>query len=153
MTNYKNYPRHRFIPNSCIIWLEDGTSSWCNLGGNQGNYLLNSNYLDKAIKVDVKMYSRHEYRYTVEQFKEWLRTDNLDENLRITYSEEIRSCPECGKKLILRTARRGRNVGSNFWGCSGYPSCCYTQGVEDELTKGACKNVPTNRPSQNRYKT
>jgi restriction system protein len=32
-------------------------------------------------------------------------------------------CPTCGKPMVLRTAKRGRNIGSQFWGCSGYPTC------------------------------
>lgn len=32
-------------------------------------------------------------------------------------------CPTCGKAMLLRTAKRGRNIGSQFWGCSGYPTC------------------------------
>jgi predicted RNA-binding Zn-ribbon protein involved in translation (DUF1610 family) len=33
------------------------------------------------------------------------------------------SCPACGQLMILRTARKGPNTGSQFWGCSGYPGC------------------------------
>jgi restriction system protein len=32
-------------------------------------------------------------------------------------------CPNCGKPMVLRTARRGANAGNQFWGCSAYPSC------------------------------
>jgi restriction system protein len=32
-------------------------------------------------------------------------------------------CPRCGKEMILRTARRGNQAGSKFWGCQSYPSC------------------------------
>ena len=32
-------------------------------------------------------------------------------------------CPRCGKPMALRTARKGPNAGSQFWGCSGYPEC------------------------------
>lgn len=32
-------------------------------------------------------------------------------------------CPNCGKPMIQRTARRGANAGQTLWGCSGYPSC------------------------------
>lgn len=32
-------------------------------------------------------------------------------------------CPTCGKPMTLRTARAGRNAGSQFWGCSAYPQC------------------------------
>ncbi|HTE43521.1 MAG TPA: topoisomerase DNA-binding C4 zinc finger domain-containing protein [Steroidobacteraceae bacterium] len=34
-----------------------------------------------------------------------------------------RHCPRCGKPMILRTAKRGDNIGNQFWGCSGYPNC------------------------------
>lgn len=32
-------------------------------------------------------------------------------------------CPRCGASMQLRTARKGANTGSNFWGCSTYPKC------------------------------
>ena len=32
-------------------------------------------------------------------------------------------CPRCGRDMVLRTSRRGRNAGRRFWGCSGFPSC------------------------------
>ena len=34
--------------------------------------------------------------------------------------------------MKLRTARRGRNSGGQFWGCSGYPRCRGTLDVNDE---------------------
>jgi DNA-binding helix-hairpin-helix protein with protein kinase domain len=33
------------------------------------------------------------------------------------------SCPRCGSKMVRRVARRGRNAGNSFWGCSRYPNC------------------------------
>jgi hypothetical protein len=33
------------------------------------------------------------------------------------------ACPQCGSAMVLRTARRGGKVGSQFWGCSQYPAC------------------------------
>ncbi len=33
------------------------------------------------------------------------------------------NCPICQGPMILRTARRGKNAGSQFWGCSRYPDC------------------------------
>ena len=41
------------------------------------------------------------------------------------------TCPRCGKKLILRTAKKGPNAGSQFYGCSGYPYCRYTISKEE----------------------
>lgn len=33
------------------------------------------------------------------------------------------SCPTCSKPMVRRVAKRGANAGSEFWGCTGYPSC------------------------------
>jgi len=38
-------------------------------------------------------------------------------------------CPRCGSDLVLRRAGRGKNAGSNFWGCSSFPKCRYTEDV------------------------
>lgn len=32
-------------------------------------------------------------------------------------------CPECQSGMELRTAKRGANAGSQFWGCVRYPKC------------------------------
>ena len=39
------------------------------------------------------------------------------------------TCPKCGGKLILRTARKGNNAGNQFYGCSNYPGCRYIQNL------------------------
>jgi len=33
------------------------------------------------------------------------------------------SCPRCKRPMVRRTARKGPNVGQEFWGCSDYPRC------------------------------
>ncbi|MGD0272353.1 MAG: topoisomerase DNA-binding C4 zinc finger domain-containing protein [Gaiellaceae bacterium] len=38
-------------------------------------------------------------------------------------------CPLCGSRLVIRLARKGRNAGSEFWGCSTWPRCTYTAGL------------------------
>ena len=38
-----------------------------------------------------------------------------------------RLCPACGCELVVRTAKRGNNIGSRFWGCSSFPRCRHTQ--------------------------
>jgi len=40
-----------------------------------------------------------------------------------TPAAAIPSCPKCGKPMALRTAKAGRNAGTQFWGCTGYPDC------------------------------
>jgi restriction system protein len=33
------------------------------------------------------------------------------------------SCPLCHTEMVFRTARKGQNAGSRFWGCPKYPAC------------------------------
>jgi restriction system protein len=37
-------------------------------------------------------------------------------------------CPACGKEMVLRSAKRGAQAGSRFWGCAAFPSCRGTRG-------------------------
>jgi len=39
-------------------------------------------------------------------------------------------CPTCGEPLVLRTAKRGKHAGQDFWGCSQYPNCRGTRDTE-----------------------
>ena len=46
------------------------------------------------------------------------------------------ACPVCGGSMVLRTAQKGAQAGSRFWGCSSYPACKGTrpaEGVPHEL--------------------
>ncbi|HAM52409.1 MAG TPA: hypothetical protein DCP92_17565 [Nitrospiraceae bacterium] len=36
-------------------------------------------------------------------------------------------CPKSGAEMVLRTAKKGDKVGSQFWGCSTYPKCQATK--------------------------
>ncbi|RMZ61644.1 topoisomerase DNA-binding C4 zinc finger domain-containing protein, partial [Vibrio anguillarum] len=35
-------------------------------------------------------------------------------------------CPNCQSSLVMRVAKKGRNAGKSFYGCSAYPKCRYT---------------------------
>jgi restriction system protein len=37
------------------------------------------------------------------------------------------ACPFCGAAMVLRTAKKGPNVGEKFWGCSAFPKCRATK--------------------------
>jgi restriction system protein len=38
-------------------------------------------------------------------------------------TESALNCPVCNSSMVLRTAKRGKNAGSQFWGCPKYPAC------------------------------
>lgn len=44
--------------------------------------------------------------------------------------EQVRdsaSCPRCGSELVIRTAKKGKDAGRQFYGCSSYPKCRHTE--------------------------
>ncbi len=43
--------------------------------------------------------------------------------------EKAPKCPKCGRPMRKMVARKGRNAGSEFWGCSGYPDCDFTRNL------------------------
>ena len=51
------------------------------------------------------------------------RSDRSDQTDQTDQTDLIPSCPQCGKPMALRTARLGKNAGSQFWGCTAYPDC------------------------------
>jgi restriction system protein len=44
-------------------------------------------------------------------------------------SAQALACPLCAKPMVRRTAKRGANVGNEFWGCTGYPNCRGTRPI------------------------
>lgn len=42
----------------------------------------------------------------------------------------IPDCPACAKPMARRTAKRGGQAGSAFWGCAGYPTCKGTRPID-----------------------
>lgn len=46
-----------------------------------------------------------------------------------TSGPSSQSCPRCGSPMVKRLARRGRNAGGYFWGCSRYPRCKGTRNI------------------------
>lgn len=41
-----------------------------------------------------------------------------------------RHCPKCGSEMVIRTVKRGANVGKRFWGCSTFPACRTKQDLD-----------------------
>jgi four helix bundle suffix protein len=51
------------------------------------------------------------------------RTDQTDQTDRTKERPRSPDCPLCHGPMVLRTARKGPQAGSQFWGCTGYPAC------------------------------
>lgn len=60
-------------------------------------------------------------------YEKLLNLTNVDKKSKAEHIENIKNrCPRCGGELILRTSRKD---GTQFYGCSNFPSCRYTRSV------------------------
>jgi len=46
----------------------------------------------------------------------------ISDVVEIKVSEE-KLCPQCGSEMALRQAKKGNNIGNQFWGCTNFPKC------------------------------
>ena len=66
-------------------------------------------------------------------FKEQIDTTEKNVSRQdVTHEKLDEECPKCGKPLSIRLGRRGR-----FVGCTGYPDCDYTRGLEEDASEAA----------------
>ncbi len=94
---------------------------------NQANFLLDQQIaaLERAF-VTEGGYSeqlaaeRMKHRATRKRAPTQDRSDRTDQS---DPADHIPACPQCGKPMALRTAKAGKNAGSQFWGCTAYPEC------------------------------
>jgi restriction system protein len=56
----------------------------------------------------------------------WIAGMKHARSVRARYASET-NCPKCGGELRLRTQKKGSKPGSQFLGCSNYPSCRFTR--------------------------
>jgi HJR/Mrr/RecB family endonuclease len=49
-----------------------------------------------------------------------------DPDIQACLNDTRKFCPKWKSEMVLRTAQKGKDAGSQFWGCSTYPGCRYT---------------------------
>ncbi len=80
--------------------------------------------IEDARKLKVELWNRDKIyalqRKSGTEVKPWEEIKEESENL---------VCPNCGGNLVIRTAKRGANMGNKFYGCSNYPNCKYTRNI------------------------
>lgn len=42
-------------------------------------------------------------------------------------------CPVCNRTMVRRTAKRGPNLGNDFWGCPAYPECTGIRQIDENM--------------------
>ena len=78
----------------------------------QANYLLDQ----QIVALEEQFVSEGGY-------SELLAAERLKERQKQSAKDPVPACPTCGKAMVLRTAKAGKNAGHQFWGCSAYPDC------------------------------
>lgn len=56
-------------------------------------------------------------------FSEALSAERLARRAEQSAQNDAPLCPKCGKPMIKRMAKKGKNAGNAFWSCSSYPNC------------------------------
>ncbi len=117
------------------------------------------NHADPAIAANTVICLIHQANYLLDHQISALERDFIHEG---GYSEQLAAariaqrqrqsgqaapkaglpaCPVCGKLMALRTARKGKRAGSQFWGCTAYPACKGTRPLEgDDRTARSDEN-------------
>jgi hypothetical protein len=87
---------------------------------------------ERVLAMNVQ--DRTDYFKKYEDLAAEVKTENVTseapkEEQTVAKVEEKLVCPRCGGQLILRTAKKGDNVGNQFYGCSNFPKCRYIQNL------------------------
>jgi restriction system protein len=81
------------------------------IAGLERSFVQQGGYTEQLAKARIAERSRQANRTDP--------TDPSDHSIK----EKFPDCPLCGSLMTLRTARQGKNAGSQFWGCTSYPEC------------------------------
>ena len=97
--------------------------------------VLHRHKLKEEIERDINLSSTKLSETEVDKiYEKLLVITNVEEAIKLKHIEEVKSkeymCPYCGGKLVVRTAKTGRNVGKQFLGCINYPKCRYTRSID-----------------------
>lgn len=63
-------------------------------------------------------------------FTEGLTAERLNYRAEQNTKNDAPLCPQCGKVMIKRVAKKGINSGKEFWSCSAYPNCTGTRNIK-----------------------
>lgn len=43
--------------------------------------------------------------------------------------DDEKLCPKCSSKMVKKIAKKGKNVGNEFWACSAFPKCRHIEAI------------------------
>ena len=86
---------------------------------------------DRLISMLNKQLENNLQTFTEEGgFTEALTAERLQHRAEQAAAEDAPLCPNCGKPMVKRLAKKGVNSGKPFWSCPSYPDCTGTRKCE-----------------------
>ena len=84
-------------------------------------------------ELDEIAQGQREWKPTIRTFyepfeKKLEETEKVAKKVKMEVELAGRSCPECGKDLIVRIGKFGK-----FFACSGFPDCKHTESMEEKI--------------------
>lgn len=103
----------------------------CSFRTQMPDNVLNSGLGKYVNKFSEVILSKNEENRIISKIESHLAVSNISnrdhvKSLKKRHNSKT-NCPRCGNELTLRTAKKGKNAGSNFLGCSNFPNCRYSQ--------------------------
>ena len=121
----------------CVIKRDKVYETVVMLCSQNENTILNA---DRIAEIYEKLYpytqvsaeTKQEHIHSIEEMTKSASAQSVLKNAAESDPVAGKICPRCGSKLVLRTASRGANVGNQFFGCTSYPKCRYTEPVDSK---------------------
>lgn len=98
--------------------------------------------IDSSNQKDCLKIAENFMEWNVEKADAWQtafeksvpESENDKEETQST-EQDIKICPRCGGKLVVRKAKKGMYIGNSFYGCENYPKCRYIQNITVDTSK------------------
>lgn len=105
----------------------------------------------RCVLIDTKSDKPIDKGKRTHRMENW--RERLQEKLDLLQSEVdgVKFCRSCGSAMALRTAKKGNNSGSSFYGCLRYPLCMTTMSTEGkvrERPESGSKQSSNNEPQK-----
>lgn len=92
-----------------------------------------SEYMAQSLLTETDVQKIYEllHQYTqVNDLQKREHLQNVEDNIALREAQRGKICPICGGTLVLRIVKHGERAGHQFYGCSAYPRCRYTENIE-----------------------
>ncbi|HIP12897.1 MAG TPA: DUF2726 domain-containing protein [Arcobacter sp.] len=79
--------------------------------------------------LQIKAKSSYNINEIQEQLKQYLSPSEVEPENKVVENNTDKTCPKCSSSLVVKEAKKGKNIGNKFWGCSSYPNCRHIEAI------------------------